>query len=137
MNISEKISNLIEELYVFFFYKSGKGNVSFFLSDRLSFMIPVFSSYNRDIGFHGRWKYREDKYGIIIRIYGDVFNSIDTIFNSFLGMPPVSCDKNIHGYPQVGYYGEGYRGYHLQYFQAENYVEIVCGSKRKPDITTG
>jgi hypothetical protein len=137
MNIFHKISKFIDELFVLLFYKSGKGNVSLFLSDRLSFMIPAFSSTNNEIGFHGNWKYREDKYGIMIRIYGDIFNAVNAIFNSFLGTPPVPCEKNIYGYPQVGYYGKDHRGYHLQYYQTKNYVEIVCVSRRKLNITTG
>ncbi len=96
-------------------------------------MILAFQSPKSDLNIFGKWRYREDEHGIIIRIYDVVFKDIDAIFESFLGDPQVSHEKNIYGYPQAGYYGKDHRGYHLQYYQEKNFVEIVCiGKTTKP-----
>lgn len=130
MMIIEKIKKIFEEIDVILFYKSGEGPVSSFLMEKLNSMIPAFKSPKNDIDINAKWKFREDKHGIIIRIYGVVFKNVNDIFESFLGDPPVSCEKNIFGCPQVGYYGKEHRGYHLQYSQEKKYVEIVCVGRR-------
>lgn len=130
MYLIEKIKNVITEIEFLIFYKTGEGSVSSLLSDKLNSMIPSFRSPKSDLKVSGKWRYREDNHGIIIRIYGVAFKNINTIFESFLGNPPVSGENNIDGFPQVGYYGKNHRGYHLQFYQKKNFVEIVCVGKK-------
>ena len=130
MKLIEYLNNVIEECFILFVYKSGKGNTFPLLKKNLYMMVPAFSTSTSQNDLRGKWRYRHDKHGVIIRIYGNVFNKVNDIFVSVLGPPPVSCEKNTKGYPQVGYYGENHRGYHLQYSQEKKYVEIICVGKK-------
>ena len=136
MKLIKRVKKIFEEIEVLLFYKTGEGSISSLLMERLISMIPAFQSPKNDLNINGKWKYKEDKHGVIIRIYGVVFKNINSIFESFLGDPPVSYEKNIFGYPQAGYYGKDHRGYHLQYSQEKNFVEIVCVGKRDKAITS-
>ena len=126
-----KFWNFLNRLNVIFFYKSGKGDYLNFVFMKLGNMIPKFKDSVSNSTKNGRWKYKEDQYGIVICVFGNLFYEVNALFQDILGPPTAYAEKNTLGYPQAGYYGEKDMKYHLQYSQTKKYVEIVCVGKRQ------
>jgi hypothetical protein len=121
-----KLQEIINDLYVAIFYESKEGDLYLLLSKALKEYIPITESFSQLSPVHVKTKFKKDKHGIIIRVYGNKFFEIDTFLKSKLGKPSSEVDKNNDGFPQAGFYGDIYRGLHLQYYLSERFTEIVC-----------
>ena len=126
MKSLNQLRKIFSDLYVTIFYESMEGDLLILLSNALEEYIPITDSFSQLTPVHAKTKFKKDKHGIILRVYGNKFSEIDTFLKSSLGKPTSEVDKNNDGFPQAGFYGDKYRGLHLQYRLTERFTEIVC-----------